>query len=81
MNPIAVQFSTSWASTTRGNARVKFTSQPGSDSMVCSAEILLTNGVNSKFRPRMAFRNSSTSEKRNTFGANAGASSLLFMAM
>ncbi|WP_370362900.1 hypothetical protein [Bradyrhizobium ottawaense] len=72
MKPIAVQFPTSCASTTRGNARVKFTSHPGNDRIVCSDEIFRTKGVNSKFSPRMALRNSSTSEKRNVLSASLG---------
>ena len=76
VNPMAVQFSTSCASTTGETPASKFTSQPGSDRIICSAEILRTKGVNSKFRPRMAFRNSSTSEneipwqRRNTVHGN-----------
>ncbi|WP_311976989.1 hypothetical protein [Bradyrhizobium diversitatis] len=79
MKPTAVQFSTSCASTIRGNVRVKFTSQPGNDRIVCSAEILRTKGVNSKFSPRIALRNSSTSEKRKVLSASLGTSSMLFM--
>src|SRR5579871_3430051 len=81
VNPTQVQSGANCPSVILGNDFTRLMEQPGRFRMICSAEMVRTNGVKSMSRLRTALRNSSTSENLKICGASNGWSESFFIVL